>query len=104
MGDNARYVYWAVIQVATALYHYEDGNLAGAKGMINKSKDKISKCKMYGVESDIMNKFLLWKLFTKTVMEIPNEPKLEDFKKLKEFKFSRPDKWDVHIEKMEKQE
>ncbi len=101
MGDNARYVYWVVIQVATSLYHFEDGNLAGAKGMINKAKDKITKCKKYGVESDIMNKFLSWKLFTKLVMEIPIDPELDDFKKLKEFKFSRPDKWDVHIQKME---
>ena len=32
-GDNARYVYWVIIQAATALFHYEDGNLAGATGM-----------------------------------------------------------------------
>ncbi|MBC98142.1 MAG: hypothetical protein CME63_10355 [Halobacteriovoraceae bacterium] len=101
MGDNARYVYWTIIQVATSLYHYEDGNLAGARGMMNKARDKISKCRMYGVESEIMNKFLQWKLFTKLVSEVPTEPSLDDFKKISQFKFSRPDKWDVHIKKME---
>ena len=100
-GDNARYVYWAVIQIATALYHYEDGNLAGARGMINKSREKIAKCKMYGVESDIMNKFLQWKLLKSIVANIPKEPSLEDFKRLSDFKFSRPDKWDVHLTKLE---
>ncbi len=100
-GDNARYVYWAVIQIATALYHYEDGNLAGARGMINKSREKIAKCKMYGVESDIMNKFLQWKLLKSIVANIPKEPSLDDFKRLSDFKFSRPDKWDVHLEKLE---
>lgn len=104
IGDNARYVYWAIIQVATALYHYEDGNLAGARGMINKAKDKIVKCEKYGIESDIMNKFLQWKLFKKRVMAIPSEPTLDDFTKISEFKFSRPDKWDVHIEKLENRE
>ncbi len=103
-GDNARYVYWSVIQVATALYHHRNGNLAGAKGMMNKAKDKIIKCEKYGIESDIMNKFLQWKLFKKLVMQVPSEPSFEDFEKISEFKFSRPDKWDVHLEKMENKE
>ncbi len=103
-GDNARYVYWAVIQVATALYHYENGNLAGAKGMINKSRDKIIKCEKYGIESDIMNKFLQWKLFKKLIASIPIEPSMDSFKELSQFKFSRPDKWDVHLDKWRNKE
>jgi predicted metal-dependent hydrolase len=101
MGDDARYVYWVVIQVATALYHHADGNLAGAKGMLNKAKEKILQCERRQVESDIMNKFLAWKRFKKLVKEVPNEPILEDFLKLKEFRFSDPDKWSPHLEKLE---
>lgn len=103
MGDNARYVYWAVIQVATALYHYDNDNLAGAKGMINKARSKFSKCEKYGIESAIMNKFLQWKLLKKLVGNIPHNPSLEDFEDLRNFKFSRPDKWDGHLKNMEKE-
>ena len=28
-GDNARLIYWAVIQVAAAMYHFRDDNLKG---------------------------------------------------------------------------
>ena len=98
MGDDARYVYWAVIQVATSLLHQDDGNLAGAIGMLNKAKDKLLKCEKYAIESDIMNKFLIWKKFKKLVREVPENPELRDFEKLKAFKFSRPDKWDQHLD------
>ncbi len=101
MGDDSRYVYWVVIQVATALLHHSDDNLAGAKGMINKSKEKIMQCEKRKVESDIMNRFLSWKRFKQLVKEIPDEPQLNDFKKLQAFKFSDPSKWGPHLEKME---
>ncbi len=101
MGDDARYVYWVVIQVATALYHHRDGNLAGAKGMLNKAKEKILQCEKRHVESDIMNKFLSWKRFKKLVREVPDEPTLENFSQLIEFRFSDPDKWGPHLKKLE---
>lgn len=101
MGDDARYVYWVVIQVATALYHHSDGNLAGARGMLNKAKDKILQCEKRHVESDIMNRFLSWKRFKKLVGEVPKEPTLDDFSELVKFKFSDPDKWKSHLEKAE---
>lgn len=104
MGDDNRYVYWVVIQVATALLHASDGNLAGAKGMNNKAKDKLLQCERLGVESDIMNRFLSWKRFKKLVREVPDEPDLSDFSDLLRFKFSQPDKWEQHFEKMEKSE
>lgn len=102
MGDNCRYVYWVVIQVATALHHHSDQNLAGARGMINKAKEKMTQCEKRGVESDIMNRFLSWKRFKKLVREVPQEPNLEDFKDLESFRFSDPDKWGPHLEKMER--
>lgn len=102
MGDNCRYVYWVVIQVATALHHHSDQNLAGAIGMISKAKEKLVQCEKRGVESDIMNRFLSWKRFKNLVREVPQEPNLEDFKDLESFRFSDPDKWGPHLEKMER--
>lgn len=101
MGDNCRFAYWVLIQVATALHHHSDGNLAGAKGMVNKAKKKLAQCEKLGVESDIMNKFLAWKRFKALVREVPSEPTLEDFKELEAFRFSDPDKWEPHLKKME---
>ena len=101
MGDNNRYVYWVVIQVATSLLHASDDNLAGAKGMINKAKDKILQCERLKIESDIMNRFLSWKRFKVLVREIPEDPQLSDFEALQKFKFSQPEKWEPHLKKME---
>lgn len=99
MGDDCRYVYWVVIQVATALLHHRDNNLPGSQGMINKAKEKLLQCESKGVESDILYKFLGWKRFKALVRDIPQEPSLEDFKKLSEFKFSDPKKWKQHFDK-----
>jgi hypothetical protein len=96
-GDNARYVYWVVIQAATALFHYEDGNLSGAMGMMNKAKEKVLCCESKNVETELVYKFLAWKKLKSLIMEIPDKPKLLDFEKLHAFKFSDPDKWAAHI-------
>lgn len=96
-GDNARYIYWVVIQAATALFHYEDSNLAGATGMINKAKEKVLSCESKKVETDLVFKFLAWKKFKSIIMSIPDSPQLDDFKTLHGFKFSDPDKWSAHI-------
>lgn len=92
-GDNARLVYWAIIQVATALVHVRDKNLAGAQGMIGKAQDKIKQIELKKVETDIMNKFLSWKRFKKIVLAIPKNAKLADFDEVYSFRFSNPDKW-----------
>ena len=99
--DPNRYVYWVVIQVATSLLHASDGNLAGAKGMIEKAKEKVLQCEKQRLESDIMMKFLSWKRFKKLVKEVPMEPELDDFKALLAFKFSQPEKWEQHLSKWE---
>lgn len=39
-GDNARYVYWTIIQIATALFHALDKNINGALGQIEKAQKK----------------------------------------------------------------
>lgn len=99
MGDDCRYVYWVVIQVATALLHHRDDNLAGAEGMLRKAKEKLLHCESKDVESDILYRFLGWKKFKSLVREIPKEPTLEDFEKLAQFKFSDPSKWMQHLDK-----
>ncbi len=93
-GDNARYVYWVIIQVATSLYHYLDDNLNGAEGMIRKAKRKLNSVEKLHVETDLMYKYLDWDQYKKIIREIPDKSTLEDYNKLYEFKFKNPDKWD----------
>lgn len=93
-SDNAKYVYWAVIQVATALFHYKNENLAGALGMIQKAQEKVLHCEKHGVESNILKRYLSWGTFKKRVLSIPKNAKLEDFALLYEFKFSNPEVWE----------
>jgi len=81
----AKYVFWAVIQVATALYHFENKNLTGASGMLNKAKEKFKICTP--MEGHILNDDLSWGTLKKLVEEIPNQPVLDDFLKLYSFKF-----------------
>ena len=57
-GDPARYVWWAIIQVAAAMIHYRDEKISGARGLIVKAKEKFAKCEELNVETDIMDKYL----------------------------------------------
>lgn len=83
--EPAKYVFWAVIQVATALYHYENQNLAGASGMLNKAKEKLKLCEP--LEGPILREQLSWDTLKKLVDKIPQNPSLEDFSSLYLFKF-----------------
>lgn len=82
-----RNVYWAVIQVATSLFHYRQDNLIGAKGMLAKAKQKIERCEKMHVESELLYKKVSWKKFKETVRKVPEAPTLEDFVELYQFKF-----------------
>lgn len=86
-SDNARYVYWAIIQVATALYHYENQNLVGAWGMLYKSKDKFEKCRTLKVEVIMMEEYLKWNTLKEIVANINKGCSLLDFDRLYNFKF-----------------
>jgi len=88
IGDNARYVFWVVIQIATSLYHLEDENMAGASGMINKAKRKIEFIEKNHVESKILEDKLQWFKVKSIVMGIPSKPSFSDFKELENFKFT----------------
>ena len=50
-GDNARLIYWAVIQVAAAMYHYRDKNLIGVQGLLKKARDKLVRAEKNKVET-----------------------------------------------------
>lgn len=88
--DPVRYIYWAVIQVAVSLYHYEDGNFAGAFGMMKNAKEKLRECEKRHVESELLEQKLAWSKFKQFVgtMELKEGPKTNSlFMALKKFKF-----------------
>lgn len=85
-----RNVYWAVIQVATSMFHYRQDNLNGAKGMLYKAKQKIDRCEKMHVESELLYEKLTWAKFKKLVRAVPEQPVLSDFKELYDFRFEEP--------------
>lgn len=82
-----RNVYWAVIQVAVSLFHYRQGNLTGARGMLAKARQKFDRCEALHVESDLLYEKLSWKKLKELVRAVPREPQLSDFDKLFAFRF-----------------
>lgn len=86
-NDPARNVYWAIIQVATACYHYRNGNLVGAQGMLIKAKEKFERCEKMRIETDLLDEKLNWKKFKSLVFSVANDAPLEHFKKLHDFRF-----------------
>lgn len=94
-GDNARYVYWAIIQVAAAMIHYRDQNLSGAQGLIAKAKEKFSKIDELKVETDLMETYLSWSKLKGLVNKIPKGAELEKFAELYEFRFKDPSEWEI---------
>ena len=91
LGDPYRDVIWAIIQVGTALFHFQNGNIAGAKGMLNKGKEKINRCASAMVDHEYLDEKLSWSTFIDLVFKIPNEPALSDFLELEKFKFPEPE-------------
>ncbi len=87
--DNARYVYWVIIQAATACYHYRNQNLEGAKGQIQRAKEKIKKCRELKVETSILIENLDWKNFTSLIESIPENSTLEDYTNLYKYQFPK---------------
>lgn len=95
-GDNVRYVFWAIIQIATSMYHYRDGNLNGTQGMLQKAQDKIQQCEKNKVETPLLNEYLSWVKLKSLVNQVPKNAGLESFKKLYTFRFKPdPSKWDL---------
>ena len=87
-GDNARLVYWAVIQVAAAMYHYRDENIEGVHGLLYKAKDKLTR----GLRKKVETRFLLekinWNEFRQMVLQSPEKGVLTEYKHIYDFRFS----------------
>lgn len=96
-GDEARNVYWAVIQVANALHHQREGNLSGALGQLSKAKEKFKICERKNVETPLLE-VLSWSKFKRLVFEIGDNATLADFNNLKNFRFKDPSLWRVKSE------
>lgn len=54
IGDNARLVYWVIIQVATSLYHFGNQNRVGAEGMMTKAQDKLKRMQGKSIETQTL--------------------------------------------------
>lgn len=90
-GDSARLIYWAVIQVAAAMYHYRDNNLEGVHGLLFKAKDKLTR----GIKNQVETRFLLekinWHEFRQLIFSSPENGKLTEYKKIYDFRFQVKD-------------
>ena len=96
-GDPARYVYWAVIQVACCLLHWRDGNLTGAAGMLKKAKDKLSQWEKEEAVNFLLEHNLDWTRFRREVFSIKMGAGLEEYRNLYAFRFKDPVLWEYHI-------
>ena len=86
-NDNARNVYWAVIQVAAACIHYRDKNLVGARGMLFKAKEKFRRIRTLPIYTPLLDQYLDWTELESLVMGISEEAGLESYANLFEFRF-----------------
>ena len=87
-NDSARYIYWAIIQVAAACIHYRDSKIIGAQGMINKAREKFRRTRELHVLTPIVLKYLDWAELEALVAKIKEkDAKLEDFEELYNFRF-----------------
>ncbi len=87
-NDSARYIYWAIIQVAAACIHYRDSKIIGAQGMINKAREKFRRSRDLHVLTPLVLKYLDWEELEKLVAQIKEkDAKLEDFEELYNFRF-----------------
>ena len=92
-GKGIRYVYWAVLQVATSLLHYHNGRMEGAKGQIAKAWEKFSRCESMHIETDVLEENLDWSKLKTLVRFVAEDPKTQRFEKLAKFTFKDPSSW-----------
>lgn len=85
---DVRFVYWAIIQVASALLHFKNQNKIGAFGLLKKSKEKFLKVSV----NKLLEEKLQWSILKEIVFQIEFDEKKNDqtlsvFNHLYEFKF-----------------
>lgn len=88
ISDNARYIYWAIIQVAAALVHYENENITGCIGMLSKAKEKFKKAREKNAVTDVAEKYLSWSQLERLALAVPANAQLSDFDELYKFRFN----------------
>ncbi len=86
-GEPIRNIYWAIIQVATSLFHVRNTNIAGAQGMLAKALDKLQRVEKDQLESEFLNRSLAWDSFKRKARAVPKNSDLTDFDELLQFKF-----------------
>ena len=92
-GDNARLIYWAIIQVAAAMYHYRDGNLEGVHGLLFKAKNKLQRASDHKVETDYLLEHINWQEFRKLIINSPERGELLEYQEIYDFRF-KGSAWD----------
>lgn len=93
-----RNIYWAIIQIATSLYHYRDENNVGAIDMMYKAKEKVLMAEKAHVESQILYKFLSWKKLKGVILKLNSENELAVLEEMSKFRFPKPEKWSMHFD------
>jgi predicted metal-dependent hydrolase len=97
-ASPVRNIYWAIIQIATSLYHYHGDNHVGAIDMMYKAKDKVIAAEKAHVESQILYKFLSWKKLKNVILKLQSNNELEVVEEFTKFRFPDPDKWRMHFD------
>jgi predicted metal-dependent hydrolase len=86
-GDNARLIYWAVIQGAAAMYHLRGENMVGVHGMLKKAKNKIERIDQHKVETDVLNDGFNWQAFRELIEQAPLDGSPDQYQSLYDFQF-----------------
>jgi anaerobic selenocysteine-containing dehydrogenase len=87
VNDPARNVYWAIIQVAASMYHYQNGNHVGAWGLMKKAQEKFRRCEEQSIETDLCFKYLDWQELKELVFQVNEKTPLVDYKTIYDFRF-----------------
>ena len=87
VGDNARLIYWAIIQVAAAMYHFRDENLKGVHGLLSKAKNKLERAEKNRVETEFLRESFNWEEFKKMTLDSPVNGELKDYQHIYDFRF-----------------
>jgi hypothetical protein len=88
--DPSRLVYWAIIQVAAALVHVREKNLIGARGMLNKAREKFQRAREAHIENAFLYTFVEWQELRECVEKVsPDVQDLGVFEELWNFRFKK---------------
>ena len=78
---------WAIIQVATAIFHAQRNNIKGAQSQLAKAKKKISKVHSFRIADAQTEKLFHWSDFCEKVESLGENASISDIMNLSRFKF-----------------